>query len=223
MPTDHGDDALLERLGEALRPPDTEPSAPELALLHGAVTARASLGSRPRPWAHPRAWPRRVVAGVAACLLLGVLLTGPTLPRPLRSFAHAVRLPVDSVQVAEAKSAVADLQAALDAGDHERAARSSAVLRRRLEALDERDRRRLSGKAAPLLERAARSPGATPGAPPGPQPGPRPGGTVPASPPSTPPATHPSTTSTTRATTTTTVGTSPTTERTATTRGEVAR
>jgi len=127
VPTE--DEDLLGRLEHALRPPEVEPSEAEIAALHRAVTEGADAP------AVRRVWPRRALAGAAAAAVLAFILSGAALPRPLRVVAHALRLPVDSAKVADAKSAVDELQRALDDGDQEGAARASARLRQRLDAL----------------------------------------------------------------------------------------
>jgi hypothetical protein len=198
VPTE--DEDLLGRLEHALRPPEAEPSEAEIAALHRAVAEGASAP------AVRRVWPRRAIAGAAAAAVLLFILSGAALPRPLRGLAHALRLPVDSVKVADAKTAVNELERALDENDQERAARASARLRQRLDALGEDDRQRIGRRADPLLQRA-RAPGGSspaPGSPP-------PGGTVPSKPSTT-------TSSTNRRSTTTSSSTT-TTARTATTRG----
>ncbi len=201
MPTE--DEDLLRRLENAFRPPEVEPSEAEIAALHRAVAESAATP------AVRRVWPRRVVAAVAAAAVLIVIVSGVPVPRPVRAAAHAIGLPVDSVKVADAKSAVKELQRALDDGDQEGAARALARLRQRLDALGESDRRRLARQADPLIQRA----GATPGSP---APGtPQPGG--PAT--SRPPTTTRMPTTTQRSPTTTTARTSTTRANTSTTSG----
>ena len=191
------DDDLLERLEEALRPPDAVPSDAEIAALHRAV---AEGGTAP---VVRRVWPRRALAGIAAAAVLLFIVSGAALPRPLRTVAHALRLPVDSVEVADAKSAEKELRAALDENDPERVARASARLQRRLEALEQADRERLGRRVSPYLERARTGQAPSPGTP---------------VPPGRPPAPPPATTPATRQTSTTTP-TSSTTGRTPTTSG----
>lgn len=154
MPTE--DEDLLARLEHALRPPEVEPSDEEIAALHRAVA-----GGVPAP-AVRRVWPRRALVGVAAAVVLLVIVSGVPVPRPVRAAAHALGLPVDSVEVADAKSAVKELQRALDDGDQERAARASARLSQRLDALNQSDRQRIGRQADPLLQRAGGSGGSAP-------------------------------------------------------------
>jgi len=193
VPTE--DEDLLHRLELALRPPAAEPSEAEIAALHRAV---AEHGDGPPV---RRVWPRRTLAAAAAAAVLFVIVSGAPMPRPIRAAAHAVGLPIDSVKVADAKSAMSELQRALDDGDREGAARASARLRQRLAALGEKERQSIGPRAEPLLQRAGNLPASpVPGAPP-------PGGTVPSRPPTT-----------TRMPTTTTASTTTTTPRTSTTR-----
>ncbi|MDP8974785.1 MAG: hypothetical protein M3N28_00130 [Actinomycetota bacterium] len=196
MPTE--DEDLLGRLEHALRPPDVEPSDEEIAALHRAVA-----GGVPAP-AVRRVWPRRALAGVAAAVVLLVMVSGVPVPRPVRAAAHALGLPVDSVEVADAKSAVKELQRALDDGDQERAARASARLRQRLGALSERDRQRIGRRAGPLLERAGGSSGSppAPGSPP-------PDGQAPSRPSTRTPSTSGTSSTTTSSSTSSTTTTAP--------------
>lgn len=202
------DEDLLRRLEHALRPEEVEPSEAEIAALHRAVAEDATTP------AVRRVWPRRALAGVAAAAVLTVIVSGAPMPRPVRAAAHALGLPVDSVKVADAKSAVNELQRALDDGDEERAARASARLRQRLEALGEGDRQRIGRRSDPLLQRAGALRGSQP-APEGPPPGaPAPRGPVPSRPPTTSPSTNrSSTTTSTTARTATTRGTTSSTSR----------
>jgi len=196
VPTE--DEDLLGRLEHALRPPEVEPSEAEIAALHRAVTEGADAP------AVRRVWPRRALAGAAAAAVLAFILSGAALPRPLRVVAHALRLPVDSAKVADAKSAVNELQRALDDGDQEGAARASARLRQRLDALGEDDRQKIGQRAEPLLQRAG-APSAS-----SPAPAPPPGSSVPS---------RPSTTTSSTSRSSTTSSSTTTTARTSTTRG----
>ena len=203
MPAD--DDDLLERLEDALRPPEAVPSEAEIEALHRAV---AEAQSTPTV---RRVWPRRVLAGAVAAAILLVIVSGAALPRPVRALANALGLPVDSVQVAEAKSAEKELLAALEGGDPERVARASARLQRRLEALDEQDRERFRRRVDPYLERARGLQAPPPGSP-------LPPGRIPSSPTSTTSSTfRTSTTTPTSSSTTTTTATTSTTRRTTST------
>ena len=196
MPTE--DEDLLGRLEHALRPPEVEPSEAEIAALHRAVTEGADAP------AVRRVWPRRALAGAAAAAVLAFILSGAALPRPLRVVAHALRLPVDSAKVADAKSAVNELQRALDDGDQEGATRASARLRQSLDALGEDDRQKIGQRAEPLLQRAG-APSAS-----SPAPAPPPGSSVPS---------RPSTTTSSTSRSSTTSSSTTTTARTSTTRG----
>jgi hypothetical protein len=153
------DDDLLERLEDALRPAEATPSQAEVAALRRAVAE-----GDPAPVVH-RVWPRRVLAGAVAAAILLFIVSGAALPRPLRTVAHALRLPVDSVEVADARSAEKELRAALDGGDGERIARASERMQRRLEALREGDRERFGRRVNPYLERARAGQVPAPGAP----------------------------------------------------------
>lgn len=204
MPAD--DNELLEKLESALAPPAAEPSPSEVAALRRAVAEQASsVGPE-------RVWPWRVAAGLAAAVVLLFVVVAPPLPEPLRQVAHGLGLPVDSVEVADAKSAAAELRSALDDGDRERAARASARLQRNLDGLEERDRRRLASRTDPLIERARSSGSGTAPVPGQPPPGARTTTTVPTS------TRRGTSTSTSSTTTTTPVRTSVTVGGTSTTR-----
>ena len=196
------DDDLLERLEDALRPAEVTPSEAEVAALRRAVAEGGSSA------VVSRVWPRRVLAGAVAAAILLFIVSGAALPRPLRTVAHALRLPVDSVEVADAKSAEKELRAALDGGDEERVARASERMQRRLEALRERDRERFRRRVGPYLERARAGQPPAPGAPVPARPAPSPAST-------TSSTARTSTTTPTQSTSTTTTGrtstTSPTT------------
>lgn len=147
--TDH-DQELLGRLGAALAPPAAEPSMAELMRLRSALSTPALTPSR-----RLRTW---VAAGLAITLVSGTgtafALSGANLPGPLRSVANAVGLPVDSEQMAAAKSAIAALRHALDGGDVTSVRTAAADLLEALSRLSDSERQAVAAEAGALLIRA---------------------------------------------------------------------
>lgn len=150
MPRD--DDELLDLLGRALEPPAVEPSLAEMHAFHRALAAH----HRPR-----RRWAPRTMAVVVG---LGALTTTGTafaidghVPRPVRSVASSLGLPVDSPAVSDARAAMARLRAAIDHGDAEQIRAAAASGRARFNRLSERERRSL-GSDAELAEAEASAP-----------------------------------------------------------------
>lgn len=181
------DDALLDSLAAALAPTRVEPSREAVQALRALVTRDDVVV--PLPVAVPARQPwRRAVAVAAAVVVLVVaagavaLSTGSSLPNRLRAPVRALGLPVDSAAVAQTRTAMAGLRAALDQPDVARVARARADVLLRLAHLDADERHSVASEARQLLERAdARlgvteigdpaqltRPSATPGATPGP-------------------------------------------------------
>jgi hypothetical protein len=105
------DDRLLEALGAALRPPaGAEPSLAELAALQRAVAAGGTGAGDPRS-----AGVRRRLLAAVAVVVVGVsggtaYANSPSAPRPVRSVAHAVKLPgVEAPDLTDARKALDDL------------------------------------------------------------------------------------------------------------------
>ena len=109
------DEDLFEVLAAILGPaPTAEPTRAELARFHrvvdGGVTRRAALWRVHRP----------LTAALAGFLVLGGASTaaaasGAVMPEPVRVAVRAVGLPVDSPQLADARTGIARLRDALDA------------------------------------------------------------------------------------------------------------
>lgn len=124
-----GDEELLSRLGRALAPAPGEPDPARVARLRAMAEAgRSTTASSPTTGTVARIGVRRRgrraavaigVAAVAASFVVGVVV-GAEPPRPLRAAAHAVGLPVESPQLADARNELHDLGAALAAGDRSR-------------------------------------------------------------------------------------------------------
>jgi hypothetical protein len=156
------DDALLDALTVALAPAPIAPSADDLAALRALVARRDDVEVVAFvPVRRPSRPVRRVLTVAAAVVALVVsvgvvaLATGSRLPRDLRAPARALGLPVDSAALADARSAIADLRAALGQPDDARVARARDVLIERLDRLGRDDRATVDAEATTLLERAA--------------------------------------------------------------------
>ena len=165
------DTELLAALGQVLEAEPAEPSALEIERLHLAVSAAAaaSVFSTAGPRSLRSRLARPVPVLVAAMLTVAsggtaAALTGASLPAPLRSVANAVGLPVDDTSVATAKSVMADLQAALAAGDRARIAAGAGRLRDLIGTMSGGDRARIEPSAERLLAQATQVFGAA-GAP----------------------------------------------------------
>lgn len=154
------DDQLLDVLGAVLRPPEEPPDPVVLAALQRAVRERADARPAAGFWPSFRRNVSRpfVVVLVGAAVLSGgtavALTNGAPLPRPVRSAAHALGLPVDSVAVAEVRSTMGGLEDALAAGDVDAVRQRSAELRAELADLSAEDRAEVGPVARALLRRA---------------------------------------------------------------------
>ena len=154
---------LLAALGQVLEAEPAEPSVLEIERLHLAVSAAAtaSVFSTAGHRSLRNRLARPVPVLVAAMLTLAsggtaaAALTGASLPAPLRSVASAVGLPVDDTSVAMAKSVMADLQAAVAAGDRVRIAADASRLRHLIGTMSGGDRARIEPSAERLLAQAA--------------------------------------------------------------------
>jgi hypothetical protein len=142
------DDRLLDALSEALTPRPREPSDAEIAALRRAVVRRFAA-PRGRPWWQPRAV--TLLAAAALCTGTAAAIAGGAVPAPVRILARAVGLPVESPVLVETRAAVGRLRAKLDARDREGVAWALEDLRRRIDALNERDRRMLGEDTATLF------------------------------------------------------------------------
>lgn len=150
---------LLDALATELQPPSVEPSHAELMGLHRAIDERrrAPLATRTqrRPWLRS---PIAIAAASVAVAFSGTataFAAGAPLPRPVRTVAHDVWLPVDSPQLSDAKHAVTDLGLVLAGSDDAAIARARDQLLRRLDALSAAERRGLAFVSEPLLAQAA--------------------------------------------------------------------
>jgi hypothetical protein len=152
------DDQLLDALGAALLAPgaaECEPTMREVMALRAAVddATRASAKQRMTRWR------RRVAVFLAG----GVVLSGGTAyatsgsaPRPVRSAAFALKLPVESPNMTDAKKALAELEAELRDGRRDHVATALADAERELGELSPGARASLEPRASDLLA-AARS------------------------------------------------------------------
>ncbi len=97
------------------------------------------------------------VLGIAAALVVGVLggvILGDDLPRPLRAAAHAVGLPVDSPELVDARAELASLGRALAAGDLEAIREADAQMVALVKGLDPDERARIEPVAHEVHLRA---------------------------------------------------------------------
>ena len=161
MADQHSDphDELLTRLGAAFAVEPAEPPAEGLAALRGAVaelragdaaggTRRVSRWRRPLP-----------VGGLVFGLIVGgtgtALAAGAPLPRPLRSLAHGIGLPVDSPQLHDVREANHRLRDDLSTPTTSPAtAHDAAELARKLAGLDADERSKVEAESEHLLGQA---------------------------------------------------------------------
>src|SRR5688572_14214881 len=149
----HDDDRLLDALTVALRPGSApEPSMAELAAFRGVVTEEAGRSR----WSSGRL--RRWVAGL---LVGGVVLSGgtayatnPVAPRPVRSAAFALKLPVESPELTDAKDALADLEEELREGRRDKVAAEVEDVLEELADLSPAGRQALEPRSSMLLSTA---------------------------------------------------------------------
>jgi hypothetical protein len=147
--------ALLALLDDALEPENVAPSPAERAQLRAALADSRSTVSRPHPAGRrvPMRLRLAVVAVGVASILAAFALTRP-LPTPIRSVAHGVGLPVDSVELAAARREMGDLEAAL-AGDDARAVEHAVeAVRNTASRLDRDEHREIDERLARLLDDA---------------------------------------------------------------------
>jgi hypothetical protein len=144
------DDDLLDLLRGALIADPVEPDRDAIVFLHRALDAHKKPGRR------------RSYRIVASCLAgVGVMagaggayaLSGAVLPEPVRVVAHAVGLPVDSPEVAEARAARRALRQSLKREDANATAAAAQRLRDALGGLSSSDRAEL-GDVVGLLHEA---------------------------------------------------------------------
>ncbi len=173
------DTTLLAALGEVLAPAPAVPDADAMAALHRALDDRgagavafATGRARPAPvpppvssarWGQRGGRIHRLRHPVAAAVAVAVLATGGVaaagvatdhLPGPTRAVAFDLGLPVTSPALATAQGTLAQLDAALTAGDATRVRATADVLRTELTALSPSDRATIQVLAAAALARA---------------------------------------------------------------------
>ena len=148
------DDEQIELLQSGFQLEACEPPVPSVAALRETVE-RAVVRARRR-----RSWKLRSLASVSvgSVVLSGssaaFALSGAVIPRPLREAMHAVGLPVDSVTLANARSAESQLAAALRKRDTSEAAKGAQLLALRLSRLNPDERAQVDPGAATLLQQA---------------------------------------------------------------------
>jgi hypothetical protein len=160
MRTDHLDDAaLLAALREALETPRAEPTLAERATFHALASQTFSARARwwPAGWLSTLRRPVPAVALAAIIVLAGVsAATVKRLPitDPVRSVAHSVGLPIESVELVETRRAMGDLRHALQSDDETHLAATADDLRAHLVELDAHDRAVVDDEATHLLDQA---------------------------------------------------------------------
>src|SRR5687767_12788138 len=118
---DDRDRKLLDALAVAIAPPQGEPTMAELAALR-AVVADAASGARSR---RVHRWRRRIAVAVAGSVVLSssaAYATSGAAPRPVRSAAFALKLPVEAPDLTDAKDALTDLDEELRSGRRDKVA-----------------------------------------------------------------------------------------------------
>lgn len=160
MRTDHLDDAaLLAALREALETPRADPTPAERATFHALASQTFSAGPRWRPtgWLSTLRRPVPAIAFAALLVLAGVsAATVKRLPvtDPVRSVAHSVGLPIESVELVETRRAMGDLRHALEGDDETYLAATADSLRAHLAELEAHDRAVVDDEATHLLDQA---------------------------------------------------------------------
>jgi hypothetical protein len=149
---------LLEMLGEALVPSVAEPTRAERDALRIAVSRTfAPLTREP---SSPRFVVRRRLPALSAAFALAVAaaiaIVRPPLPDPVRSAAHAIGLPVDSVALADTKHAITELRSDLEHHDTKALGPAVHELRSNLAGLRGQDLNAVEPEAQRLLIRAGR-------------------------------------------------------------------
>jgi hypothetical protein len=137
-----------------------------VAALRAAVTQQFTGPTKSAKWRHRAAAGAAVFSLVSGAPAAAFAITGAPLPDPLRTALHAVELPVDSVAVADAKQAEADLRRALSRRNPVTLKAAATHLQDCLSDLSAADRARLSSRAEAMLQaadaelaEAGRSPG----------------------------------------------------------------
>ncbi len=95
-----------------------------------------------------------VAATVVLCAVGIAALAGTSMPGSMRDPARAVGFPVQSQEMVEARSALAQLRVALAGGNGVHVAAAADLLRARLRAVSEDEARQLEPEAADLLREA---------------------------------------------------------------------
>ena len=173
------DTMLLAALGEVLAPAPAAPGAEAMAALHRALDDRAAAavavatardGLAPvvpltttARWAQRGGALHRLRHPVAAAVAVAVLATSGAaaaavatdhLPGPTRAVAFDLGLPVSSPALATARGTLAQLDAAVAAGDAPRVRTTADLLRTELAALSPSDRATIQAAASVALARS---------------------------------------------------------------------
>lgn len=150
-----GEQELFEELQRLVSRPFREPPNESLAALHASV-AQQFRSKAQRAW-----WQQKAAVGAAVFALLAGMpaatfaISGAPLPDPLRTAMHAVGLPVDSVPIADTKTAEAELRHAMERNDQREIDAAAGRLQSSLADLDSAEWDRLRPHAEALLAQAA--------------------------------------------------------------------
>lgn len=150
------DDELLDALGRTLLPdPPASPSGDEVRSFLAEVAGVPVAAARPRR----RLLPRFLAGGLAVALVGGGTAyaagDGSRIPAPVRRAAVAIRLPVDSPEVADAKKELADLEEAIGRGDADRIAKAIEDVEEALSELSAGERASIDSRLRELLALAS--------------------------------------------------------------------
>ena len=150
------DDELLTALERKLVPdPPASPSGSEVRSFLAEVAAAPVASPRRRR----RLLPRFLAGGLAVALVGGGTAyaggDGNRIPAPVRRVAVAVKLPVDSPEVADARKELADLEVEIRRGDARRIAKAIVDVENALAELSAGERTAIDARVRELLALAS--------------------------------------------------------------------
>jgi hypothetical protein len=150
------DDQLLGALGVALRTDaSAEPSRAELMAFQSVVSSSGRVASAGRGGsARLRRWVAGLLAGGVVLSGGTAYATNPVAPRPVRSAAFALKLPVEAPDLTDAKDALDDLEEELHEGRRDKVAAAVEDVEEELADLSASARGALDPRATSLLAAA---------------------------------------------------------------------